>query len=85
MFNKKSKKIPADSDFDFVLWFDARSTNITKRKVDSINEFFKRVMFENPHLILAEKKAKQEARSIFAKEIVKNMTDSNGSKYPNWP
>jgi hypothetical protein len=35
-------------------------------------------MFDNPHLTANEKKAKFEARSIFQKEILKNLCDHAG-------
>lgn len=56
--NKKLKTSDPTSEFDFTLWFDNRPTNFTKRKIEFITEFFKRVMFDNPHLTLNEKRVK---------------------------
>jgi hypothetical protein len=47
------------------LLFDHTSFTLGKRRVDVINEFFKRVMFDNPHLTINERRAKSEARVIF--------------------
>ena len=89
--NKKLKTTDLKSEYDFTLWFDNRLTNFSKRKIEFITEFFKRVMFDNPHLTHSEKKTKQEARQIFVKEVLKNLCEhhnsqaSINSKYPNWP
>ncbi|CDW84627.1 ubiquitin hect domain family protein [Stylonychia lemnae] len=61
------------------------SLNVNK-KTSAIVEFFKRVMLDNPHLTVQEKKLKLEARNIFVKEIIKNIFESQyEQKYPQWP
>ena len=35
------------------------------RRTEVVKEFFKRVMFDNPHLTVIEKKAKFDARIVF--------------------
>lgn len=49
---------------------------MTTKKIETIVEFFKRVMLDNPHLTNQEKKLKLEARTIFIKEVVKNLQES---------
>lgn len=63
---------------EYRIWFDHDSSTLRKANLDSVNEFFKRTMFDNPHLTLNERRAKQDARIIFQKEILKNLTDHVG-------
>ena len=57
----------------FKVWFDGLKQDEAKSEV--IVEFFRKVMLENPHLTLPEKKIKQEARTLFIKEVLKNLCD----------
>jgi hypothetical protein len=52
-----------------------------KKLIDIVNEFFKRVMFDNPHLTANERRAKLEARVIFQKEVLRNLTDHAGPNH----
>jgi hypothetical protein len=66
---------------EYTVWFDHQTFyGSNKRRIDTVNEFFKRVMLDNPHLTANEKKAKLEARNIFQKEILKNLCDHAGPK-----
>lgn len=81
-------------DKEFTVWFDHMAlTGSNKKKIDIINEFFKRAMFDNPHLTHQERKAKHDARQIFQKEVLKNLCENAGpnqaqsaaQKFPLWP
>lgn len=48
---------------DYTIWFD--HSNLTRYKMDIAKEFFKRSMFDNPHLTSFERRAKMDARIIF--------------------
>lgn len=62
---------------EFTIKFDhSIDYSINKKRMELINEFFKRVMFDNPHLTANERKAKAEARSIFQKETLKNLIEN---------
>lgn len=83
---------PSIEKKELYLLFDHTSFTLGKRRVDVVNEFFKRVMFDNPHLTINERRAKSEARVIFQKEVLKNLCDSlatnntaASNKYPQWP
>ena len=61
---------------EYTVNFDGLLTQ--KKLIDIVNEFFKRVMFDNPHLTANERRAKLEARLIFQKEVLRNLTDHAG-------
>ena len=56
------------------LYFDQKK--IDKRWTDIITEFFKRILLDNPHLTISERKTKVEARQIFIKEVMRNLCDT---------
>jgi hypothetical protein len=74
---------------EYRIWFSNSMFN--KKRVETVNEFFKRAMFDNPHLTLNERRAKQDARIIFQKELLRNLTRNAGpsheaaAQYPLWP
>lgn len=78
---------------EYKVWFDHSQFILNKKRLQTINEFFKRCMFDNPHLTLNERRAKQDARILFSKEVLKNLIDHAGpqteaiciSKFPLWP
>jgi len=61
---------------EYTVNFDGYLTQ--KKLIDIVNEFFKRIMFDNPHLTSNERRAKFEARLIFQKEVLRNLTDHAG-------
>jgi len=61
---------------EYTVNFDGYLTQ--KKLIDIVNEFFKRVMLDNPHLTANERRAKFEARLIFQKEVLRNLTDHAG-------
>jgi hypothetical protein len=69
------------SQSDFKVSFDHSALISQKRLIEIVNEFFKRVMFDNPHLTANERRAKLEARIIFQKEVLRNLTDHAGPQH----
>lgn len=71
--------IPAEPNKKWYrIWFDHGTFYLNKKRIEIVNEFFKRTLFDNPHLTLNERRAKQDARIMFQQEVLKNLTDHVG-------
>ena len=47
----ETDKLAPSSSKEYTVWFDHQTFyGNNKKRIDIINEFFKRVMFDNPHL-----------------------------------
>lgn len=66
-----NENLPDANEVAYRIWSEQK--NDDSRWKDIVVEFFKRVMPDNPHLTLQEKKIKLEARQLFLKEVLKNL------------
>jgi len=83
LFHLRSER--ALDDTYEVLFVRSRSNTLCQKQIQIITEFFRKMLLEKQFTQEGDKKHIAEARSIFIKESLKNLTDSNKKKYPSWP